>query len=555
MKKIKSFYRLLSELSGGRWGIVVMSAVLPIVIMMGFGLVLAFKYGYILELAIAILVSTLIVTLPLYVLSVSLSKPDIGKQAKQENQANQKGQAETNKEGGGAEIEDGLVKASEDWSQQERVIWNAAKKYTRECLQDDVQWRDIDTVGLDVLAFIAQRFDKKTLNFSIPEGLKLLEEVSRRYQLVVNDNIPGIEYLKISYIRAGYEAYDKYGELGQKIVKAAIWANHAKNLYYNPLKVVSDLSREQATSSMTRGVVDDMQAMSKQALLDEIAAVAIDLYSGRFSFDEEDLQVSDAYELDEQRFAPELEPIRIVMVGQTGSGKSSLVNLLKNELVAEVDALPSTDTSTTYRALVDDIDVRLVDLQGLDGKDKTEQNMLHEMIEADLVLWVLKANQSARQLDSQLNERFEQFYVEQKNVSRKKPVVVCVVNQVDNLKPIGEWQPPYALDNPTTTKATIISQALAYNQALLNADLALPLSISPEKAHFGVETLKLTLRSEISEANNVQRNRQRMEAMKRGVAVKKQLGRAIKVGRKLAPKALKVASPKLAEMTIKKVIK
>ncbi|MCZ8499371.1 hypothetical protein O9929_20925 [Vibrio lentus] len=30
----------------------------------------------------------------------------------------------------------------------------------------------------------------------------------------MKEHIPGIEYLKVSYIKAGYEAYDKYGELG-----------------------------------------------------------------------------------------------------------------------------------------------------------------------------------------------------------------------------------------------------------------------------------------------------------------------------------------------------
>ncbi len=78
-----------------------------------------------------------------------------------------------------------------------------------------------------------------------------------------------------------------------------------------------------------------MQYAAKQALLDEVAAVAIDLYSGRFSIEDGAAKASDVSELDEQRFAPELEPVRIVLVEQTSSGKSSLINALKQELVAE----------------------------------------------------------------------------------------------------------------------------------------------------------------------------------------------------------------------------
>ncbi|MDN3617597.1 GTPase family protein [Vibrio gallaecicus] len=552
MKKIRSFYHLLSNLSGGRWGIILISSILPVLLMALFGLFLAFKYGYVLELSIAIAVSTLVTTIPLFLLS---RVSDRESQDAVESALNENGLV-------GEEVGDGLVKASSEWSQAELVIWNQAKLHNREHLKTDIDWVNLDKVGIEILEFVAKEFGKKTLDFSIPEGLKLFEEVGLRYKRVVKENIPGIEYLKLSYIKAGYEAYDKYGELGQKIVKAAMWANHAKNLYYNPLKVVSDLSREQATSSMTKGVVEDMQQVAKEALLDEIAAVAIDLYSGRFSLEEDDLQITDASKLDEKRFAVELEPVRVVLVGQTSSGKSSIVNILKNEMVAEVDVLPSTDASTVYSAEVDDNEVRVIDLKGLDGTEKTEKAMLQEMTQADLVLWILKANQPARDLDKKLKDKFDGFYADPKNVSRKKPKLLAVVNQVDNLKPLTEWEPPFNLVNPISAKEKVIAQALQYNQELLLTDGALPLSISPERAHFGVDTLKETIVNEISEANNVQRNRQRTEAMKRGTSIKKQFNRMAKVSKKVAPEALKkapealkVASPKIAEIVIKKVIK
>ncbi|OEE92404.1 GTPase family protein [Vibrio crassostreae] len=556
MKKIRNLFRLLAVLSSGRWGIALISAIFPSIIMMGFGVFLAIKYGYLLEMSIAIAVSTLVFTIPLFISSRSSSRSS-NKESFSNKESGGLGEdtAEAESQHKKADINDALVKASADWSQKELSIWNDSKHHVRQQLMVDIEWGNLDQTGLEVLEFVAKKFDKKSLDFSIPEGLKLFEEVSRRYKLVVREHIPGIEYLKVSYIKAGYEAYDKYGELGQKIIKAAIWGNHLKNLYLNPLKVISDLGREQATATMTRGVVDDMQYAAKQALLDEVAAVAIDLYSGRFSIEDEALKASDVSELDEQRFAPELEPVRIVLVGQTSSGKSSLINALKQELVAEVDVLPSTDTSTVYNAFVDDNDVRVVDLQGLDGNPKTEALMLKEMTQADVVLWVLKANQSARDLDKQLKDRFDAFYDDPKNISRKKPIVVSVVNQVDRLKPVDDWQPPYDLENPTSTKAKIIAQALEYNHILLQTDIVLPLAIAPEKVQFGLDTLRQTLIERIADANNVQRNRQRLEAMKRGTSVKGQLNKAVKAGKKVAPSALKAATPKLAEMAIKQVVK
>lgn len=552
MKKIRNLFRLLAVLSSGRWGIALISAIFPSIIMMAFGLFLAIKYGYLLEMSIAIALSTLVFTIPLFISSRSSRKPTYSDSSSHDESDVQPEAGASPKN---SDINDALVKASDEWSQAELSIWNDSKHHVRQQLMVDIEWGNLDQTGLEVLEFVAKKFDKKSLDFSIPEGLKLFEEVSRRYKLVVREHIPGIEYLKVSYIKAGYEAYDKYGELGQKIVKAAIWGNHLKNLYLNPLKVISDLGREQATSSMTKGVVDDMQYAAKQALLDEVAAVAIDLYSGRFSIEDEALRASDVSEIDEQRFAPELEPVRIVLVGQTSSGKSSLINALKQELVAEVDVLPSTDTSTVYNAFVDDNDVRVVDLQGLDGNAKTEALMLKEMTQADVVLWVLKANQSARELDKQLKGKFDAFYDDPKNISRKKPIVVSVVNQVDRLKPVDEWQPPYDLENPTSAKAKIIAQALEYNHILLQSDIVLPLAIAPEKTIFGLEALKQMLIEGIADANNVQRNRQRLEAMKRGTSVKGQLNKVVKAGKRVAPSALKAATPKLAEMAIKQVVK
>lgn len=552
MKKIRNLFRLLSALSSGRWGIALISAIFPSLIMMGFGLFLAIKYGYLLEMSIAIAVSTLLFTIPLYISSRASHHSTDSKQSKN---TTDEAREETTIEPSNHSIDDALVKASNEWSQVELSIWNDSKHYVRQQLTDDIEWGNLDQTGLEVLEFVAKKFNKKSLDFSIPEGLKLFEEVSRRYKLVVKEHIPGIEYLKVSYIKAGYEAYDKYGELGQKIFKAAIWGNHLKNLYLNPLKVISDLGREQATASMTKGVVDDMQYAAKQALLDEVAAVAIDLYSGRFSIEDESLRASEVSEADEKRFSPELEPVRIVLVGQTSSGKSSLINALKEEMVAEVDVLPSTDSSTVYNAFVDDNDVRVVDLQGLDGNPKTEAVMLKEMTQADVVLWVLKANQSARELDKQLKDKFDAFYDDPKNISRKQPIVITIVNQVDRLKPVEEWQPPYDLHNPSATKAKIIAQALEYNQALLNSDIALPLAIAPDKRQFGLEALKQTLIEHIADANNVQRNRQRLEAINRGTSVKGQLNKAVKAGKKVGPSALKAASPKLAEMAIKQVTK
>ncbi|GAL14987.1 hypothetical protein JCM19233_6001 [Vibrio astriarenae] len=168
-----------------------------------------------------------------------------------------------------------------------------------------------------------------------------------------------------------------------------------------------------------------MQLAAKQALLDEVAFVAIELYSGRFSFDDIDVTASLVTKADSERAAKELEPIRIVLVGQTGAGKSSLINELKQEFVAEVDVLPSTDHTTTYRAMVGEQPVVIIDLPGFDGSDQSESSALNEVVQADVVLWVLKASQSARALDTAFQEQLEEFYAQSRNISRKRQLCLA----------------------------------------------------------------------------------------------------------------------------------
>jgi predicted GTPase len=537
MNKIKQLFVVLTKMSGGRWGIAVVSAVLPVLVMIVFALFLAIKYDYILLLSLIIAFSTLLISVPLFVIACNNKKKE--------------GDVTLNT----AQVSDALVARSQQWSQNEVIIWEKTKLKSQQLLLEKNEWSELDQVGLDILAFVANEFGKKALDFSIPEGLQLVGEISRRYKNVIQAHIPGVEMLKVSYLKEGYAVYEQYGELGGKALKIAIWANYAKNLYLNPAKFAADLIKDQSTSSMTKGLVDNMQSQAKQALLDEIASVAIDLYSGRFSFEEEDVAASSIVAKDETRFALALEPIRIVFVGQTSAGKSSIINLIKEQLVAEVDVLPSTDTATVYEAVLNDIPIRVIDLQGLDGDASTQQAMLDEMTQADLIMWVLKANQPARALDKTLKTAFDAYYASNKNISRKKAALIGVVNQVDKLKPADQWQPPYNIAKPNCAKAKIIKQALEFNQKTLHFDAVVALSIAPDKESFGAQELKFAMGEAIENASNVQRNRQRIEAMGKGIELRQQVKRAFHSGKKLYPNILRSAAPDISDFVIKKLRK
>ncbi|MFT7683499.1 MAG: putative GTPase, partial [Moritella dasanensis] len=283
--------------------------------------------------------------------------------------------------------------------------------------------------------------------------------------------------------------------------------------FINPVAAITKEVRNKLLGDIAGNVGDNLQLNMKRAFLQEVAAVSIDLYSGRFSIEDKDIKKSTIAVEDEQSEPKPLEPLRIAVIGQISAGKSSLINTIKGALDAEVSALPSTNAVNVYSCAVGDIEVlNLVDLPGLDGNDKTNKTVLKHVTNADMVLWVLKANQSSRQLDRQFMLSLEAFYAHKDNLHRKKPVFTGILNQVDKLKPLAEWSPPYDLNQSDSPKVDTINKAIEYNQKLLNLDNIIPTSFSSESQVWGLESLEQLIASNIDESINVQRNRQRLES-------------------------------------------
>lgn len=489
MKRVKNSLTQLDKLSSGVTAVLTLAILLPVLVLCGFGLYAIIQHGYTLHFAIALVASFLLFYIPLLLLR---------------RKANVKVAAQ-------AVNEDSLVQASADWSDAENAIWLRLNENIEAQLAEDDAWGSLKSHGLVIANATAQAFSRGDLQFSVTDGLKLLEEVSRRYRVTLKENVPFVESIKVSHLKFIFDHQDKI-ETGKQ---AADLVSKAYRVYQfiNPIAAATKEVRNKLLGDIAGNVGDNLQLNMKRAFLQEVAAVSIDLYSGRFSIEDQDIKKSTIAVEDEQSEPKPLEPLRIAVIGQISAGKSSLINTIKGALDAEVSALPSTNAVNVYSCAIEDIEVlNLVDLPGLDGGEKTNKTVLKHVTNADMVLWVLKANQSSRQLDRQFMLSLEDFYAHKDNLHRKKPLITGILNQVDKLKPLAEWSPPYDLTQTDSAKVDTINKAIEYNKKLLNFDSIIPTSFSTDSQKWGQENLEQLIASKLDDSINVQRNRQRLEA-------------------------------------------
>ncbi|EPK7469395.1 GTPase family protein [Klebsiella aerogenes] len=128
------------------------------------------------------------------------------------------------------------------------------------------------------------------------------------------------------------------------------------------------------------------------------------------------------------------EPI-IGIMGKTGAGKSSLCNaLFQGEVTPVSDINACTRNILRFRLNCGDHSLVLVDLPGVGESEQrdSEYESLYRntLLELDLILWVIKADDRAFSVD-------ELFYQRVMNGFQQR--VLFVLNQADKIEPCHEW--------------------------------------------------------------------------------------------------------------------
>ena len=430
-----------------------------------------------------------------------------------------------------------IVEPSKDWSVREHEIWSRGNTRIDECLRDHDEWSGLQTHAIRIVRMTADEYGCTEWDFSVPASLRMFEEVSRRYRRTLQMHVPFVEAVKVSHLRYAVQNQESIGRVGKTY-------RIARNLWrglrlLNPAAAVASEVRDYVTGEIFSKVSAETQWQLKKAFLQEVLSVAMDLYSGRFNVDEVEMLSSQITEHDCDRMARPLDPVRVAVVGQQNSGKSSLINALRGEVEAEVDVLPVVGQTSVYAYSMNGVvHLHLVELPAVVGGLGRTDELVTELTESDIVIWVLKADQPARELDVNLHERFKEHYLGKGTLQKKQPVLLGVLNQIDRLSSVSQCNSTDDLGADEVQEPGTINEALKYNQDLLDFEVVIPVALVPGQAPYNLAEVVAHLEDSYQAAVQVQLNRRGREARERDLNMTEQGKRLARTAKSLFRKVV-----------------
>ncbi|MEH2317667.1 GTPase family protein [Nostoc sp.] len=376
-------------------------------------------------------------------------------------------------------------------AQSDRPIWE--------------DWQTFWTRCQDLVVAIAHIYNPQIqyplLNIYVPQAYGLIRGTVDGMDQWMQKLSPVLNQVTVGQAYQGYEVYRKLEPSARKFWKAWNWAQWV----LNPVAAVAKQASQGYSNQATQQLLGNLSQLFREAALRNLCRQAIALY-GRSTLPVSATVVStptlpkaktqtlrEILTQAQPAEAVEQKPVNILLMGRTGSGKSSLINTLFQADLAAVDVLPSTDRIQNYQWQSQSGEtLTLWDTPGYEQVNRADLRnlVLDYAINADLLLLATPALDPALQMDVD-------FLQDIKAEVADLPAI-AIVTQVDRLRPLREWQPSYDWEWGDRPKEIAIREATEYRAKLLGnfCNLVLPVVTGDSKTNriaWGVEALSLGL--------------------------------------------------------------
>ncbi|MBO1053744.1 MAG: GTPase family protein [Dolichospermum sp. DET73] len=348
------------------------------------------------------------------------------------------------------------------------------------------------------------------LNIYIPQVYGLIRGTVDDMDQWMQKLSPVLNQVTVGQAYQTYEVYRKLEPSARKLWKVWNWAQWV----LNPLTAVAKKASEGVGNRASQELLINLSQLLREAALRNLCKQAIALYAGTkielLTPTLPQVKTQTLRDILTQAEPPEIvaqKPVNILIIGRTGAGKSSLINTLFQNELAAVDVLPSTDTIQNYHWETENGEI--LNLWDTPGYEQVKREDLRDLVidyasNADLLLLVTPALDPALQMDVD-------FLQDVKSEVADLPIIT-IVSQVDRLRPIREWQPPYDWERGEKPKEISIREATKYRQQLLGnfANLVLPVVTNDSKTNrnsWNIEALSSGLLAAIDPAKQLRLTR------------------------------------------------